>query len=60
MQKVTSYCLVVCSDVKEYINEGWQPWGSAIISWDGNRNSPHQSMVRYEEKVVRYEEIKGD
>ncbi len=53
MQKVTSYSLIVCSDVKEYINEGWQPWGSAIISWDGKKNSPHQSMVRYEE-------IKGD
>lgn len=49
MQKVISYQLVACSDVKEYIKEGWQPWGSAIISWDGKNNAPHQPIVLYEE-----------
>ncbi len=50
MQKVTSYCLVECREVRDYLDKGWQPWGSAVVSWDGRGKSPHQPMVRYEDK----------
>ncbi len=49
MLKVVDYKLVIYHMVKECIDEGWQPWGSAISHWEGTRDKPHQPMVRYEE-----------
>lgn len=49
MQKVIAYVLVECRNVGEHLDDGWQPWGSAILYWDGLRDAPHQPMVKYEE-----------
>jgi len=46
--KVIDYELVEYTKVKEYIDNGWQPWGSAIPNTV--HQIPHQPMVRYEEK----------
>lgn len=50
MQKVVKYALINCREVNEYLDKGWQPWGNALVSWDGRSNSPHQPMVKYDEE----------
>lgn len=50
MQKVERYALMKCTAANGYIDKGWQPWGNAIIAWDGQNNVPHQPMVKYEEE----------
>lgn len=52
MQKVISYTIVECFKVTDYLDKGWQPWGNAILSWDGRNNAPCQPMVKYEENAV--------
>ena len=49
MQKVISYAVINCRNVREYLDKGWQPWGSALINWNGRNNVPHQPMVKYKE-----------
>lgn len=51
MQKVIAYMLISCTKVSEYLDNGWQPWGSAVTHWEGQRNVPHQPMVKYDDKV---------
>ena len=48
MENIIDYQLVECGDVKEYIDKGWQPWGSAVSDWSGGGQRPHQPMVKYE------------
>ena len=50
MQKVIAYVLVECCEVRNYLDDGWQPWGSAIFSWNGRSNTPHQPIVKYDEE----------
>ncbi len=49
MHKVIAYALIKCSEVDEHLNDGWQPWGSALLKWDGHCDIPHQPMVKYDE-----------
>ena len=49
MQKVIEYKIVEHIDVHKYLDKGWQPWGNAMIYWNGLRKTPHQPMVKYEE-----------
>lgn len=49
MQKVISYTVVECIKVRDGLDGGWQPWGNAILCWNGQSNTPHQPMVKYEE-----------
>jgi hypothetical protein len=53
-KKVIDYKVVSEKDVKEYIDEGWQPWGSPMHrrierEFDSDIVRFYQAMVKYEE-----------
>ena len=49
MQKIVNYHVVECCNIKEYLDNGWRPWGDAIMKWNGLRETPYQPMVFYED-----------
>jgi hypothetical protein len=47
MMKIVDYTTVPADDVKKWIDLGWQPYGSAVLS--DTKEEIIQAMVKYEE-----------
>lgn len=49
MKKIIDYRLIVWSKVRDYLDDGWQPWGSPLLV----DSSVMQAMVKYSNVVLR-------
>lgn len=49
MKKIVDYRLIVWSKVRDYLDDGWQPWGSPLLV----DSSVMQAMVKYSKAALQ-------
>lgn len=49
-KKIIDYRLIVWSKVRDYLDDGWQPWGSPLLV----DSSVMQAMVKYSKATLRH------